>query len=526
MVAGSTEREVKLDAPPGRGLADLDHLPGVDRVDDAVVELDAVYLDTPGLDLLRRGASLRHRDEPGGAVWTLKLPTDLGGGDAGPGHLAHALSRRELELADDGRGLPPALLSVVWPWVRHQEVAAVARLHTVRRRRRLLDHEGGLLAEVADDEVTVFRPADAATPADRFRELEVEAGPADGPAVLGAVVDALTAGGAVVAAPKPKAVRAVGPAADESPDLPGPPVAPAAGTDELVAAALRRAVGRVLDAEVALRAADTTDRTDDLVGPVAGMLRAERAGRALLRVLVGLVESDPADQARGALRRLASPLLRTHDALALADVVASAAASLDAADREVLAPVVNDAERDADAARHLLVARLASPAHLEHLIALVEVTRVDVARSGAGAPGRRRRSAPPTVTGLAEAAWGRFARAVADVAVDPTSVGRAVERLRPRARRAWAAAEVAAPTDEGWAGSVELLGVVVADLDRLRDLVTVEAHLRSLALGAPRDQVLALGQVVGVTRRAAADLATGLAARLDTELAASGGRSR
>lgn len=519
MVVGSTEREVKLDAPPGRRLPDLDHLDGVARVDDDVVDLDAVYLDTPALDLLRRGASLRHRVEPGGAVWTLKLPSQLGAGpSAGDGPVG--LTRRELELADDGSGLPPALLAVVWPWVRAQEVAPVARLHTTRHRLRLLDGDGTLLAEVADDEVAVHRPAAAPAPVERFRELEVEAGPGDGPAVLTAVVEALTDQGAVVADPKPKAVRAVGAAADEPPTLPGPPASIGADSDELVSVAIRRSVARVLDAEVVLRAAATADRRDDLVGPVGAMLQAERASRALLRVVAPLADPEVVDDARSRLRRLASPLLRTHDALGLASAVASGALRLDEDDRAVLAPVGRDVERDADAVRHLLEARLASPGHLEHLVALAELARLAPGAgrpqgSAPGGPSGRSSSGSARAVQVADAAWGRLEDAAREVPLDPTAVVEAIGRLRPRARRAWVAAELVAPTDEGWAARADRLAGVVADLDRLRDLTTVEAGLRSLALGAPRDQVLALGQLVGDVRRQVSGTVAGLIPRWD-----------
>ncbi len=74
--AGKLEREVKFGAWPGFVLPDLtDVAPGVTVTDGPELDLDATYVDTDDLRLVRRGVSLRRRTGEGAPRWTLKLPT-------------------------------------------------------------------------------------------------------------------------------------------------------------------------------------------------------------------------------------------------------------------------------------------------------------------------------------------------------------------------------------------------------------------------------------------------------------------
>src|SRR2546421_12521038 len=72
------ERELKLGAWPEFALPDLaDASDGLTTSAPTRQELDAVYFDSPQLDLIRRGVTLRfRRGEPPGDVWTVKLPSD------------------------------------------------------------------------------------------------------------------------------------------------------------------------------------------------------------------------------------------------------------------------------------------------------------------------------------------------------------------------------------------------------------------------------------------------------------------
>jgi inorganic triphosphatase YgiF len=72
----TTARELKLSAWPEFTLPDLNGvLPGVRAAAATRASLDAVYFDTGGLPLLRRGVTVRvRRGQRGGDVWTVRLP--------------------------------------------------------------------------------------------------------------------------------------------------------------------------------------------------------------------------------------------------------------------------------------------------------------------------------------------------------------------------------------------------------------------------------------------------------------------
>ena len=88
---GSLEREIKLGAWPGFAMPDLtDVAPGVQVVAEPALDLDATYVDTADLQLVRNGVSLRRRTGEGPPRWTLKLPS----GETGcrPGSVASSTS--------------------------------------------------------------------------------------------------------------------------------------------------------------------------------------------------------------------------------------------------------------------------------------------------------------------------------------------------------------------------------------------------------------------------------------------------
>src|ERR1700757_5054517 len=103
------EREVKLEAGVGFRVPDLDGVaPGVTVRAQPEQHLQAVYVDTPDLRLVRSGLTLRHRSErsPAGSPgeWTLKLPEEA----AGPG-----LSRREISLPGRAGSVPTEIAGLV-----------------------------------------------------------------------------------------------------------------------------------------------------------------------------------------------------------------------------------------------------------------------------------------------------------------------------------------------------------------------------------------------------------------------------
>src|SRR4051794_7775874 len=140
------EREVKLAAWGGFAVPPLDDVdPDVTVAPLKTKKLDATYYDTRDLRLARAGVSLRHRvgDDP---PWTVKLPD----GESGP-----VMSRREIPFAGPVGTIPPEAAALVRAYTRGEVLAPVARLKTERARIGLCV-EGAQVAEIADDEVSVY----------------------------------------------------------------------------------------------------------------------------------------------------------------------------------------------------------------------------------------------------------------------------------------------------------------------------------------------------------------------------------
>ena len=170
------EREDKYDVDAGFVLPDLTAvLPAGARIEPAEFRLTSTYYDTAAADLRRNRLTLRRREGDTDTGWHLKLPASKATNNA----------RTEVRLADAPE-LPEQLSWVLTGVRRGADLVPVARLVTHRTAHRLLDADGQLLAEVADDAVsaTDLSAGDAAhggsVTAQQWREVEVEAGPAAG----------------------------------------------------------------------------------------------------------------------------------------------------------------------------------------------------------------------------------------------------------------------------------------------------------------------------------------------------------
>ncbi len=199
------EIETKLELDPDTPLPALTprkRLAGVGIVAAAepiTYHLDAVYYDTDRLDLLRSKITLRRRTGGADAGWHLKLPAVQG-------------ARTEIGLplsAGDGTQVPAEIAALVVGAARGRALAPVARILNERTVRHLLDGEGTVLVEVADDHVTGEGRLEGHRATRRWREVEAEIikGTAE---QLAATVDVLTAGGARPAASPSKLARALG----------------------------------------------------------------------------------------------------------------------------------------------------------------------------------------------------------------------------------------------------------------------------------------------------------------------------
>lgn len=340
-------------------------------LDLAPVTLTATYYDTGDLRLARSGVSLRFRrgDE---RPWTVKLPADAPG-------TRHEISR-------SGKpGRPPVeLVALVTAYSRGAPLAPAAVVRTVRLAYELRDADGGVLAELADDRVSVL---DGDRVRWSFREVEVER--KGGTAKLLDKVEArLRGAGAVAGGFTPKHVRALGEAAAGEPDLPPPaPLGDAPSAGDVVTQALRRDIARILahDALVRLRAPVGDDDT-----AVHQMRVGLRRLRSDLRTFGTLLDKRWAKRLRGELSWLATALGAARDAEVLRERLRHTAAADPVAPLDGAAVAAIDAKL---AERHeatlaALDEALADERYPALLESLVKAARVPRLTKAARAPAR------------------------------------------------------------------------------------------------------------------------------------------
>ncbi|GAA1562260.1 CYTH and CHAD domain-containing protein [Actinomadura kijaniata] len=310
------EIEQKYDAAAGFAVPDLSGLPGVAAVDEPRThQLHASYFDTPDLRLAAHGITLRRRRGGEDDGWHLKMPV----GPDSKSELRAPLGR--------SRTVPARLASLVAAYTRGAPLELVATLETERRVLRLLDGEGRLLAEVADDAVTGTNLLDGAGTAvafgegtaettggagaepDRWREIEVELG-AGPPELLKAAGKKLRKAGAkraesssklgrllndAIARPTPKEVRASARAG-----LEGEPTA-----GEAVVAYLAAQVDAVLEYDPKVRLSE--------FDAVHKMRVATRRARSALQTAKSLFDADRVGPLKAELKWLADQLGEVRD---------------------------------------------------------------------------------------------------------------------------------------------------------------------------------------------------------------------
>lgn len=194
VVTEQLEVERKYDVDHGFVVPTLTGVPGVALVAPPVAHaLEAVYLDSGDLRLVRARVTLRRRTGGADEGWHLKLPAGA--------------ARRELHLpltADAGP--PEELLAAVDGILAGAAVGPVVMLRTRRVVTVLRDDADRVLAELADDTVqaTVLPAAPGEQPERRsWREVEVELVAGEEP-LLDAVGELLVAAGA---RPSPRASK-------------------------------------------------------------------------------------------------------------------------------------------------------------------------------------------------------------------------------------------------------------------------------------------------------------------------------
>jgi CHAD domain-containing protein len=157
------EREVTFEVRRSWQMPDLSGLaPGGEVVQAVEDELRATYFDTKDRTLQRLGVTLRRRTGGADAGWHLKVTE-------GP-------ARTEYRSTARGPRVPASLARRLAGVLAGRELGEVATITTTRSATRLLDGQGTLLAEVADDRVSGAGIGEVAT-LSRWREVEVELGP-------------------------------------------------------------------------------------------------------------------------------------------------------------------------------------------------------------------------------------------------------------------------------------------------------------------------------------------------------------
>jgi CHAD domain-containing protein len=271
------EIEAKFDVGEEFHLPDLAALPEVAEVQPLRLQrLVATYFDTDDLRLLRSSATLRRRTGGSDAGWHLKLP---------------AGAQRRLELRrPPGRpadGVPEELIGLTRARTRAAELGPVARLTTRRKVHRLLDAEGTVLAEIADDGVTAETMGEAVTTS-TWREVEVEL--VDGtPELLAAATKALRRAGAKAAGKESKLARALSDRLEATgPSRPGAPAGKRPRAGDVALAHVREQVE-----ELQSRDPDVRTEADDAVHKMRVATRRLRSALATFRPLFDREVTDP-----------------------------------------------------------------------------------------------------------------------------------------------------------------------------------------------------------------------------------------
>ncbi|HEV3103745.1 MAG TPA: CYTH and CHAD domain-containing protein [Candidatus Dormibacteraeota bacterium] len=446
------EREVKLGAGPAFHLPDLTGVvDGVTVTPPEAVRLETVYYDTPDLRLARWGVSLRYR---AGEGWTLKLS---------PSTQEGMLERDEITFQGGSKKPPAAAVGLVRAYVRTSELAPVARLSTMRRRVRLLGADGGRVAEVVDDEVSV---RDGRRVAARFREIEVEVAGADGnEAVVAPLVERLRGAGAGAPDPTPKHIRALGPRAMEPPEVAPFPVTPESPARDVIRSVLADAVAAILRHDPLVRVGSDPEA-------VHQARVATRKLRSHLRTFGPLLEPEWTEPLRSELGWLAMALGAVRDREVLLERLRERAKSLPASDSRSAASLLHILEIELESLRKKLYTELDSDRYVELLERLVAAAHAPVGTMDADQP------ASATLPPLATSPWRRLRSAVRQLPELPTDPE--LHRIRILAKRARYAAEAVAPVigpdATAFARAAAKLQTILGEH---QDSVTAQAWLRA-----------------------------------------------
>jgi CHAD domain-containing protein len=444
--------------------------------------LTATYFDTPDLRLSRAGASLRYREPEG---WTVKLPVGNG-----------ALLERDELHCEGGPGEPPETsVDLVRAIARGAPLDVVARLVTRRGRVVVRDLDGETLAEVADDEVSVL---DGPRLVARFRELEVEIGPEAAGDAVEALLARLRVAGSGPPHPVPKVVRALGPRAQEPPDLvPPADLSDDAEVPEILQAAFASSVARIVAYDPAVRLGDDPE-------DIHKMRVATRRLRSDLRTFRNALDPAWSEPVRDELKWLGGRLGAVRDTEVLLDRLEARLDHVPDDDREAGKHLVASLRRKRVDARDELLEALRSDRYGALLDALVPATgHVPVGPDADDVDAEDLVAKP----------WRKLSRAVE--ALDNAPRDEELHEVRKLAKRCRYAAEAITPAIGKPAERFASRATALQDvLGEHQDAVVAGRWLREHALSAPADgtrtsapsdQAFVAGELAAAERQAARD---------------------
>jgi CHAD domain-containing protein len=409
-VRGVEEREDKFHVDHDWALPEVMRLvPDGGRLDQQVRKLDDTYFDTPGGGLRLFGITLRRRVGGSETGWQLKVP--------------NGTARTELQSGSRSGTLPVALAKGVASLLAGESLVPVARLMTTRTAYWVLNSDGELVLDVADDRVESGLHNGWSTQ-HSWREVEVELGPAGKKKDLKQAGELLRAAGATASSIRTKMDRALGHTSN------GQETAVEPGTvGELVGAYVAAQCDVLASNDVGLRTG----------APVVHETRvAARRLRSTLRVFSDVIHAAPAEELNNELAWYADLLGDVRDR----EVLSARLTTLigDLPPEQVRGPVEAEitktlaTERD-DATQRLNEAM--SSSRYQHLIMLLRGWKI--APPLTHAAGAKDMTATKYVKRASRAADKRLRKAGGDI--------EQLHRARRAMKRVRYAAELAEPAD-------------------------------------------------------------------------------
>ena len=283
-----TELEAKLIAPGELQLPDLSGLVEAAtavRLPDR--HLEAIYYDTA--DFVSSGTESRWLP-----LWRGRAAMD---GETARGQFRRRVRRREISFDGAPGRVPPQAADLVRAYTRSRPLVRVARLKTDRTPVEIRGPDGGSLAEITDDRVSVYGERGRQTGGFREIEVEVRAQGRGGRRLMRAAVSRLVAAGCRAEPPIPKVVRALGQSASGPPDVVVPPVGADATVSTLLRYATSRSVTQILRHDPGVRLGEDPE-------DVHQFRVATRRLRSDLRTFAPLLDLEPVSEMRGRLRQL------------------------------------------------------------------------------------------------------------------------------------------------------------------------------------------------------------------------------